>query len=57
MGHGFKTVENFHVSLHVALKRLSEKNDGRLLMAQDKHLIRRYKPGKVLGMGTGNTPR
>lgn len=50
-GHGFKATDNFHVLLHVALKSLSDKKDGRLAMSADRHLIRRYKPGKLLGRG------
>jgi hypothetical protein len=49
-GHGYKATDNFHVLLHVALKNLSDKKDGRLWMTADKHSIRRYKPARLLGM-------
>jgi hypothetical protein len=52
-GHGFKATDNFHVLLHVALKKLSDKNDGRLSVSADQRSIRRYKPGKLLGTRTG----
>ncbi len=53
VAHGFKVTDNFAVSLHVTLKRLSDKHDGRLLVTRDKYFVKRYKPGKISGTGAG----
>jgi hypothetical protein len=54
LAHGFKATDNFNVSLYVTLKRLSDKNDGRLIMTKDKYLKKLYKPSeKILGVAAG----
>jgi hypothetical protein len=44
--YGFEGTDNFAVALHVTLKRLSDKSDGRLIVTRDKNFVKRYKPGK-----------